>query len=1262
MAKPGDILGEINGDDGENNQSPQFNPQVNNTFNYDNSEEIAYLKSIDATVKELLRNGTRTSQSNARTYGSRQRNENFRDPYNRQSSKNNNSDNRNNKREDKSSDFSFKGFNKKKDEITESFLDSFEKEFLSGMISSDFKKRVSRALNDIANQFGVDIQDIPGAIGKELGARALNIFKETDLGKNLTGGIDKILNGAGASIKSRLENAGFSFSAADVTGSGNSEAFANSVRDKKDKAATSAQTEPEAEFGGSTLEDILNHVANIHAILDNQYIGEADSDAFHDLYDVKDMWKKVAPETSGPEGPTDVPVDDLKSNIDLNFGDKGLREVFKESKVGQWAQSLSNSKFGQMAQGVIGKGTNFVSGLASKAATKVGLTGATSTMATAAGASGSGAALSAGATAAAGGLSTLASAIPQVAAVLIALKVAGHILKKGFEALQDTTESLKAMMASASKAANRDTESLKKNRELAQTRLEEDTKALIEEPFNILKEAAEKAYDVWDANLRLINGTQGYDKADLQNLMGNYAERLREEGLSSVIGATDVTESLANVLESGLSGTAAEEFAYLATKLNAAIPSQDFFGYADEYASVAANMIANGYSQSEAIEYANSQLESFASSLLYSSRTLTGGFTTGLQNAEELYSDAVKISQAAKTGDTTNIASVLTAVSAVTGSIAPDLASTMTDAIVSAATGGNSSEIVALRSLAGINASNTEFLKALAEDPQSVFETLFTNLAQLQNMSQDSYMEVAEGLSSVFGVSMDAFARIDFNYLAEAISNMNTSNAALEENIKQLASGETTTTAEQLRLAQINEYMIDEGLAYVLDNEVARSIQEHMWDEQIARELMEASYAVELQGAALDFLEGIKSTVIKITNILNPFAWVKKIVNLVGTAAEAEARNTDIKQSLVLGRVGNGRALDLKNLTTTNADLNLTDSYVSLLGGLSAYGITSGYRQLVSGIYSTLSSGLGTNTSLMNNLSGALTASKISALTGSTNNWGVHSNYNWGSLSKSTYEAISGNKTATGATAGAVAQTTSSTSTATVSRLNEFLATQGEAVKNQKSYSEWAATSTKYGIANLSDALEEAGLTEQEIQDKFGEYETKAMGEATHERELREDDFWANSNTHFDEARVHYDEAKTHFENYYKYTIEEHQPYMESLAELTNSWLEKLYKKHTQFYNAWVDYFVNHTVYNDSYSYADVEKIKAQSKSKESGDLVNALAEALVKNTVDLKDPQVQTNALLSQILIVAQSIMQQNNRTSSSTISSSLVAQALGL
>ena len=115
--------------------------------------------------------------------------------------------------------------------------------------------------------------------------------------------------------------------------------------------------------------------------------------------------------------------------------------------------------------------------------------------------------------------------------------------------------------------------------ELGNERFYNDVKSMmIEEPFNILEDAANEVYNAWDNVVREINGTQGYTKDDLQSLLGSYSQRLREEGLSSAVSSVDIIESLTKVLDSGLSGKAAEEFAYLATILNAAIPNQDFFG------------------------------------------------------------------------------------------------------------------------------------------------------------------------------------------------------------------------------------------------------------------------------------------------------------------------------------------------------------------------------------------------------------------------------------------------------------------------------------------------------------------------------------------------------------------------------------------------------------------------------------------------------------------------------------------------------------
>ena len=123
---------------------------------------------------------------------------------------------------------------------------------------------------------------------------------------------------------------------------------------------------------------------------------------------------------------------------------------------------------------------------------------------------------------------------------------------------------------------NRWDESRQKAIEAQEERFAKDVETLIRTPFQILEDAANKVYEVWDSALQTINGTQGYDKAGLQDLMTAYASRLRSEGLSDVVGTTDVTSMLESILNQGLSGKVAEEFAYQATILHKAIPTEDF--------------------------------------------------------------------------------------------------------------------------------------------------------------------------------------------------------------------------------------------------------------------------------------------------------------------------------------------------------------------------------------------------------------------------------------------------------------------------------------------------------------------------------------------------------------------------------------------------------------------------------------------------------------------------------------------------------------
>ena len=111
---------------------------------------------------------------------------------------------------------------------------------------------------------------------------------------------------------------------------------------------------------------------------------------------------------------------------------------------------------------------------------------------------------------------------------------------------------------------------------------------------------------------------------------------------------------------------------------------------------------------------------------------------------------------------------------------------------------------------------------------------------------------------------------------------------------------------------------------------------------------------------------------------------------------------------------------------------------------------------------------------------------------------------------------------------------------------------------------------------------------------------------------------------------------------------------LETQRDLTDSLLKNF-----------VDYFINHTYYDKALGgekyYKQVLKVQAEEKSQK-GDAVYALAEALTANTNDLRDPTLQTNAILSQILVVVNAIMQQNNTTgSASGLAETLAALAMG-
>ena len=1234
------------------------------------SPEVAFLRSMDQSLKQILRSGTNMSMSDASN--SLHSRSDFRDREQER------------RRRQSNNPFEFKG----KDEFSDGIRDALIEEFLG----KDFKKSLGEIANDFADTFGFDLATVRRDAAKILTNQALSMFKGTDVGKKFSEAVDSFKENASGKFKEGFKKGiknfddskkGEEFSRANnKTASSLFDDFLSKVAEKKKKEqdvkdpSSTPLTTPntnvdksesidtaDTNLASSQADSIASKqpvTFNIESAVLNIMSKKDSSDASDKVADINEksaglsdvISNNESDDREGGPDPSDIVNRAMDSASDVKDGIDKVKTVSEASDDAQKAMAGSGSTMagGEAASGIVGGLEPLLSGLG-------------------------------------GSLTELSVICPELLVGLAAVAAAAVVLDIAFSALSDAVEATKKMFGAISKAANRSAESRKRNLELEQDRIKADLKTFIEEPFKILEDAANKVYQAWDNNIRLINGTQGYSKADLQDLMSEYSQRLRSEGLDEVMASTDVVDNLTKVLQAGLSGQAAEEFAYIATILNNAMPTYDFFGMVDDYTSMIGIATAAGKSQSEALEYASSQLQGFANNILYANRNLTGGFTTGLKDVSKILEDAVKISQYGQTDNISKISGILSSISSIVGSIAPDIASSIVDVVTQAATGGNSSELVALRSLAGVNASNTEFLSNLVNNPKRLLSDLFSGLSDMQNMSNGNQMELYEGLASLFGVSMDAFARVDFQYVADAISDMNLSSQALNENIKHLASGETTMSSEALRFAQVNAYMEEQGLAYVIDSQEARYIQQHMWDEQMAREMMEASYGVELQGSALEFLESITSTIKNILGFLNPFMLLSKGIEALGSFAEASVQRADIAAVLNAVKVGNGRSEDFRNLVTTNKDLNLTGNLASVINGGSLYGLASRARSkaannLSGGILTTesafsqlpITKVLGSSLTRMDemyHMASGLVGGISDIVTG-----GRKGVYSWSSVPKSVIKDVAKMSSASIAS-GSTFSTKQASEDAAKERADKLLATKlqsatelmGDKKKNgdgkdtmkYESYDEWkAAAMKKVGKNNWEDAIEAAGTTESSLKDMFEQYQAKQGAEQQQERLNKEETFWDTLTLWFSQDPTREQEFEF-WDVTMKYQIDQlsvTRKISELLESTTNKILSEMSKEIKSMHKDWTDYYIRYTTYGTgageynaagrkTYNYADVERV-AQMNKDESYDALHALAEALSSNMVDLHDPQVQTNALLGKILLVIEAILQQNQSTDS--------------
>lgn len=150
---------------------------------------LAYLKEMNETLHELAKNAQNTSQSNARNNIPR------RDDFKKKAEQD---------RESRQFNAKKPKFRTKGDPL-EDFLDSFEDSIIEGFLGADFKSRIGSVFEGLADMMGVELDEIPGAIGKELGKQAMDAFKGTELGKKATEKFGKLKDEATGKVKNAFQ-------------------------------------------------------------------------------------------------------------------------------------------------------------------------------------------------------------------------------------------------------------------------------------------------------------------------------------------------------------------------------------------------------------------------------------------------------------------------------------------------------------------------------------------------------------------------------------------------------------------------------------------------------------------------------------------------------------------------------------------------------------------------------------------------------------------------------------------------------------------------------------------------------------------------------------------------------------------------------------------------------------------------------------------------------------------------------------------------
>ena len=455
-------------------------------------------------------------------------------------------------------------------------------------------------------------------------------------------------------------------------------------------------------------------------------------------------------------------------------------------------------------------------------------------------------------------------------------------------------------------------------------KIRQDVKAMGTYQIEVYQDSVSKIYSAWDKNLAQIDATQGYTKEQLNTLQDSVTQKLDELGYSQAINAGDYLDELSRTLNANLGGELAEVFATQSLILQKAVPEFDASSMASQFAAIWTNAEKEGNSGEAAMVEAMRQVAGATKAI---EKTTDGNnqFIKSIPN----YLEQAQTIVARAGGSVDQVASLTTQMMAAEGplsALAPQLQG-FTGELVTILTNQNDATAVALRSImhdinADIGISATDFMKSFMDDTQGTLETAYRAIDQFieKNENPGAEQEFLTAMESIFGISGDKLAQLDFGYIADQLAqtNANLNTSALLDAEALVKDGETATLEEQLVNNTTNMLLAQNAVRDTLDNSLMRKLEQNELNMEKLVWESAATQSVDLAEDTMSFFTKIKDIIV---DLLDPFGLFKAANSAI--SAEVSAAENAANYALVsnLSSIGSDVASDIagsvKTMTNT---------------------------------------------------------------------------------------------------------------------------------------------------------------------------------------------------------------------------------------------------------------------------------------------------------------------------------------------------------